>query len=118
MPSPSREEILKKCEGVDGILWATLERLNAEVLDRAGPQLKAISTISVGTENIDIIEVKKRGIALGYTSSISAEAVAELAIGLMIAAGRRFHESHLKIKNNQWKEGDIKWMFGKEKINN
>lgn len=109
---------MKKCKDVDGILWATLECLDDEVLNRAGPQLKAISSLTVGTENIDITEIKKRGIALGYTSSISAEAVAELAIGLMISAGRRFHESHLTIKNNQWKLGDIKWMLGNnEKLN-
>lgn len=114
LPEPSREEILNKCHGVDGILWVTLERLNTEILDRAGPQLRAISTISVGTDNIDVDEVKKRGIALGYTSDVSTVAIAELAIGLMISAGRRFHESRLQIKNNQWELGDPQWMLGKK----
>lgn len=45
---PTREEILSKSEGVDGILWASHEPLNAEALDRAGPQLRAVSTKSAG----------------------------------------------------------------------
>lgn len=43
-----REDILSKSEGVDGILWTSHEPLNAEALDRAGPQLKAVSTSSAG----------------------------------------------------------------------
>ena len=47
-PEPTREEILSKSEGIDGILWASYGALNAEVLDRAGPQLKVVSTKSSG----------------------------------------------------------------------
>ncbi len=36
MPTPTREEILTKSRGMDGILWATHCELNAEALDAAG----------------------------------------------------------------------------------
>lgn len=36
LPTPSREEILAKSNGMDGILWATHCALNAEALDAAG----------------------------------------------------------------------------------
>lgn len=36
LPSPTREEILTKSKGMDGILWATHCELNAEALDAAG----------------------------------------------------------------------------------
>lgn len=100
-PVPTREEILSKSEGMDGIFWATHERLNAEVLDRAGPQLKAISVKSAGLDYVDVAEFKRRGIPLGYTPKIE-DCVAELAIGLMISAGRCFRKSYLKIVNNEW----------------
>lgn len=51
IPEATREEILIKSEGVDAILWGSYGfcgRLNAEVIDRAGPQLKAVSTKSAG----------------------------------------------------------------------
>lgn len=104
MPEPTREEILSKSQGVDGILWATHEPLDAEVLDRAGPQLKVISTKSAGIDYVDVAEVKRRGIPLGHTPNVLSDAVADLAIGLMVAAARRFHEGNgcsVKISKDQ-----------------
>lgn len=85
-----------------GVLWATNENLNAEVLDAAGPQLQSISAITAGINYIDIPEVKRRGINLGHTSIIHNDAVADVAIGLMIAATRRFHEGRLNIEQGKW----------------
>jgi glyoxylate/hydroxypyruvate reductase len=94
----NRSEILHKCKGMDGILWAThITPLNAEVLDAAGPQLRAISTISSGVDYVDVAEFKKRGIALGHTPAVLNDAVADIAVGLMIAAARRVREGRLKI---------------------
>lgn len=57
-----------------------------------GPQLKAVSTMSSGTDHIDIPELKKRGILLGSTPQVLDDAVADVAVGLVIAAARRFKE--------------------------
>lgn len=80
LPQPTREEILTKSEGMDGILWATHEPLNAEALDRAGPQLKAVSTKSAGIDYVDVEEFKKRKIPLGHTPNVLSDAVADLGI--------------------------------------
>lgn len=76
----------------------TGDKLNDEVLDAAGSQLKCISTMSVGIDFVNVEEIKKRKIALGYTPGVLDEAVADVAIGLMIAASRRFHEGRLQIE--------------------
>lgn len=89
---------MNKAKGVHGILWVTTEKLNNEVLDAAGPQLKAISTMSVGIDFVNVEQVKSRKIALGYTPDVLNEAVADVTIGLMIAASRRFHEGRLQIE--------------------
>lgn len=83
---------------MDGILWATHEPLNKEALDAAGPQLKSISLFSVGYDYVEIAEVRQRKILIGYTPSVLNEAVADMAIGLMISAGRRFHEGRQHIE--------------------
>lgn len=57
---PACDEVLQLAAGVDGILWGTYDKLNAEVLDAAGPNLKAISTYSAGLNHVDIVEVKRR----------------------------------------------------------
>lgn len=99
---------------MDGILWATHEPLNAEALDRAGPQLKVISTKSAGIDYVDVAEVKRRGIPLGHTPNVLSDAVADLAIGLMVSAARRFREGFLKIVNDNWELGDPQWMLGQD----
>lgn len=94
----TREEILEKSKGKDGIYWATHSPLNSEALDAAGPQLEAISTMSVGIDYVDLEEIKKRKIPLGYTPTVLNDAVADIGVGLAIAASRRFHEGRQKIE--------------------
>lgn len=110
---PERAEILELSKDVSGILWATHSPLDAEALDAAGPRLKAISTMSGGLDYVDVPEVKRRNIPLGYTPIILNDAVADLAIGLMVAAARRFHEGYLKIKSSEWKSHP-QWMLGQD----
>ena len=110
------EELLEKCKGVDGLYWSSWgahNRLTAEVLDAVGPQLKCISTCSVGFDFVDLEEVKKRKIPLGYTPNILNNSVADIAVGLAIAASRRFHEGRQKIKDSAW-EPRLQWMTGED----
>lgn len=95
---PKRDEILRKSVGVDAILWATHAKLDAEALDAAGSQLKSLSTMSAGIDYVDLAEVRRRNIPIGYTPGVLDNAVADMAIGLMIGAGRRYHEGRLKIE--------------------
>lgn len=111
---PTREEILTKSKGMDGILWATHERLDAEALDAAGPQLKVVSTKSAGIDYVDVPEVKRRGILLGNTPFVLNNAVADLAVGLLISAARRFHEGYKKIVDNDWQTWNPQWLLGQD----
>nr|XP_016944384.1 glyoxylate reductase/hydroxypyruvate reductase [Drosophila suzukii] len=111
---PSREEILKKVSGVDAIYWAHYQPLNAGILDAAGPQLRCVSTMSSGLDYADIPEFQKRKIPLGHTPGVVKNSVADLAIGLMIAAGRHFHAGRTEIERSQWKVEQINWMMGQE----
>lgn len=95
---PTREEILSLAKGVEGILWAGHSPINVEALDAAGPQLKAISAMSAGIDYVDVAEVRRRNISIGYTPRVLDNAVADTAIGLMIAASRRFVEGRNKIE--------------------
>lgn len=94
----NRSEILSKISGIEGLIWQTSEKLDEEILDAAGPLLKSISCMSREYDNIDITEITRRGIPAGYTPSVASDAIADMAIGLMIAAARRFHEGRLKIE--------------------
>ncbi|KAG8233493.1 hypothetical protein J437_LFUL013742 [Ladona fulva] len=96
-PFPVRADLLEKVKGVNAIFWFTKEKMDREMLDAAGGNLKVIATMSSGYDHIDVEEVKRRGILIGNVPQVLHNAVAELAIGLFIAAARRFHEGQLAI---------------------
>ncbi|XP_075153325.1 glyoxylate reductase/hydroxypyruvate reductase-like [Haematobia irritans] len=109
---PNRSEILQKIKGVDGVFWGYHNPLDKEILDAAGPQLKSISTFSTGIDYVNVAELKRRKIPLGHTDVNYA--VAELAMGLMLSAARRFHEGYGKIASSTWVNCHIEWMCGHE----
>lgn len=63
-----------------------------------GPQLKAVAAMASGLNRIDLEELKKRGIQVSNTAGPSGNAVANMAVGLALAASRRFHEGRLEIE--------------------
>uniref|UniRef100_A0A182LUZ4 D-isomer specific 2-hydroxyacid dehydrogenase NAD-binding domain-containing protein n=1 Tax=Anopheles culicifacies TaxID=139723 RepID=A0A182LUZ4_9DIPT len=84
---PSRALILDLCPGIDGLLWTNYKmKLDREVLNACGPQLRAISVTMNGVDCVDTEELARRNIPLGHTPSIPNDAVADLAIGLMVVA--------------------------------
>uniref|UniRef100_T1GMG2 Glyoxylate reductase/hydroxypyruvate reductase n=1 Tax=Megaselia scalaris TaxID=36166 RepID=T1GMG2_MEGSC len=111
---PTREDTLQKIQGVDGVLWAHTDKVNGEVLDAAGKQLKVISTMTSGIDYVEIPTVKERGVLLGNTPGAVNVCVAELAIGLMLAAGRRFQHGRRIIETSTWETNHIDWMYGQE----
>ncbi|XP_059048678.1 glyoxylate reductase/hydroxypyruvate reductase-like [Achroia grisella] len=99
----SLQEIKKNIKGIDGLIWNTKHRLTGEILDLAGPQLKAISSMSSGLDHIDQAEVKKRKIPLGNTPEVLNDSVADIAVGLLIAAARRFKEGVRELESKETK---------------
>lgn len=63
-----------------------------------GPSFKVVGTMSVGYDHVDLTSMKKVGVRLGNTPGVLTEAVAEIAIGLIIATTRRFFESNHELK--------------------
>lgn len=93
-----RKSILEKVAGVDAIFWAVKERLDAEILDKAGPQMKTVGTMSSGVNHIDVEELRRRGIKLGNTVNVLDDAVADIAVMLVLAASRRLNEGRLQME--------------------
>jgi lactate dehydrogenase-like 2-hydroxyacid dehydrogenase len=79
------------------------DRVDAEYLDAAGPQLKAVANYAVGYNNIDLAAAKSRGLQIGNTPDVLTEATADIAIGLMLAAGRLFGEATRQVRELGWR---------------
>jgi len=89
----TREELLQAVKGKDGILCLLTDKIDAEVFDAAGPQLKVVSNYAVGYDNIDVKEATKRGIVVTNTPGVLTETTADLACALILATARRIVEA-------------------------
>ena len=94
----TREQLLKRVAGKTGILCTLSDKIDGQLLDAAGPQLKCVSTLSVGYDHIDVDECKRRGILVGNTPDVLTDAVAELTIALLLATIRRLFEANQALR--------------------
>ncbi len=99
---PPYDELLRRVAGVDGLVTLLTDRIDAGVLDAAGPGLKVVSQMAVGLDNIDVAACTARGIPVGHTPGVLSDAVADLTIGLMLATARRIIEGAEDVKAGRW----------------
>jgi glyoxylate reductase len=100
---PSRIEILRNVVGKAGILCMLTDRIDTQVMDKAGSNLEVISSYSTGFEHIDVKEATARGIYVTFTADILAEATADLAFGLILACARNIVSADEYTRNKKWK---------------
>lgn len=111
---PSRAELLKHVQGVDGILSLLTDRIDGEVMDAAGEQLKVISNHAVGFDNIDIAAATARNIPVGNTPDVLTDATADFAFTLLMSAGRRVLEADRYVREGKWKTWEPMLLLGTE----
>ena len=71
--------------GCDGLVTMLTDRVDAELLDAAGSQLRIVANYAVGLDNVDLDECERRGIAVSNTPDVLTDATAEMTIALMLA---------------------------------
>jgi len=109
---PSREELLQRVRGVDGLLCLLTEKIDAELMDVAGSQLKVISSMSVGVDHIDVAAATVRGIPVGNTPGVLTDATADMAFALLFASARRVVEGEKYVRSGNWKTWNPKLLLG------
>lgn len=104
--SISREELLGKVAGADELVTLLTERVDAELLDAAGPQLQVVSNVAVGYDNIVVADCTARNVRATNTPGVLTEATADIAFGLILMATRRLGEGERLIRSGTpWKWG-------------
>ena len=100
---PPREALLNRARGVDGIICLITDQIDADVLDAAGGQLRVVSQMAVGVDNVDVAACTARGIPVGNTPGVLTETTADIAWALILASARRVVESAEFVKRGDWK---------------
>ena len=109
---PARDVLLEKVRGMDGLLCLLTDRIDGELLDAAGPQLKVVSNHAVGFDNIVVPDATARGIPVGNTPGILTDATADIAFALLLAAARRIVESERYLRAGKWKTWHPSMLLG------
>ncbi len=100
---PSREALLDAIAGCDGVLTMLTDRVEDGFLDAAGEQLRVVSNMAVGYDNIDVPACTRRGVAVGNTPGVLTETTADLTWALILAAARRLPEGERFVHSGGWR---------------
>jgi glyoxylate reductase len=99
----TRRELLEKVKGMDALLTLLTDRIDAEILDAAGPQLRIVANMAVGYDNIDLKAANLRGVMVANTPGVLTDATADHAWALLFAIARRIPESERYLRAGKFK---------------
>ena len=77
------------------------------------PQLKMISILGTGTDNVDLEAARRRGVVVTNTPGVGAPSVAELTLGLMLAVTRAIPLSDIRVRRGTWQHVEGPELDGK-----
>ena len=100
---PPYATLLQKVKGCEALLCLLTDRIDANLMDAIGPQVKVISQMAVGFDNIDIAAATARGIPIGNTPGVLTDTTADFAWALLMAAARRVVEGDKFTRAGEWK---------------
>lgn len=108
-----RADLLAGVKGADIIVSILTDKIDAEVFNAAGPQLKMVSNYAVGFDNVDVVEAKKRGIIVTNTPTPEVnESVAEHVVALIFALAHRIVETHEFTRDGKYKGWGPEMLLG------
>jgi glyoxylate reductase len=100
---PPYETLIKKTKGVDALLCLLTDKIDANLMESIGPQVKVISQMAVGFDNIDIPAATKLRIPIGNTPGVLTNTTADFTWALLMSAARRVVEGDKFTREGLWK---------------
>ena len=96
------EELARRLADKQGVLATVMDRFDEPLLARC-PDLKVISNIAVGYNNIDVPACTQRGIRVTNTPGVLDDTTADLTWSLLMASARRIAEADAYVRRSDWK---------------
>ncbi|MGA3302373.1 MAG: D-glycerate dehydrogenase [Methylovirgula sp.] len=108
----SPAEIGEVMRSADVIVPTVTDRIDASLIEQAGPQLKLIANFGTGVDHIDVVAATERGITVTNTPGVLTEDTADMTMALILAVARRVVEGAKIIPSGQWSGWTPTWMLG------
>lgn len=111
----SREELAAAMATADVLVPTIADKIDAELLSAAGPQMKLIAGFSNGTDHIDVDAAAEKGITVTNTPNVLTEDTADMTMALILAVNRRLAEGSRVLTDNpgDWAGWSPTWMLGR-----
>ncbi|WP_343628127.1 D-glycerate dehydrogenase [Roseateles sp.] len=107
----SQDELIRRLQGKSGVYIAGGDKIDAKLLD-ACPDLKIVSTMAVGYNNIDVAACTARGVIVTNAPDVLTETTADFGFALMMATARRITESEHFLRRGEWKQWAVTMFAG------
>lgn len=110
----SKRELMEKAKGSDALITLLVDRVDGEVMDAVGPQLRVVANYAVGFDNVDLAEAAKRGVRVTNTPGVLTQAVAEHTVALILSSVRRIPESERFLRKKLYQGWEPELFLGRE----
>jgi gluconate 2-dehydrogenase len=108
-----KAELIRHLQGKAGVFIAGGEPIDAALLD-ACPQLRAVCSMAVGYNNIDVPACTARGVLVSNAPDVLTETTADFGFALMMAAARRMAESERFLRRGEWQRWSVDMFAGSD----
>lgn len=108
----TRAELLEFVKGAEVLITLLTEKVDDELLDAAGSQLKGVCNVAVGYNNIDVAACTRRNVRVTNTPGVLTDATADIAFGLILMVTRRLGEGERLIRVNEPWQWGMNFMLG------
>jgi lactate dehydrogenase-like 2-hydroxyacid dehydrogenase len=108
----SPAELHEEVRGADAVVVVLQDRVDADFVEAAGPQLRVVANVAVGYDNIDVDAVTQRGVIVTNTPGVLVDATADLTLGLLLNATRRLGEGERLLRSREPWQFHLGFMLG------
>ena len=108
----SRAELERAVATADVLAPTITDIIDADLIAKAGPQLKLIANFGVGVDHIDLKAARAHGIIVTNTPGVLTEDTADMTMALILSVPRRLGEGEKLIRQNEWSGWKPSGMLG------
>jgi glyoxylate reductase len=109
-----RDALLQSVRGADAVLSLLTERIDAEFLEAAGPQLKVVANLAVGFDNFVVPVMTGRGVIGTNTPDVLTDTTADLAFTLLMATARMLPQAQKYVFDDKWRTWEPLGFLGQD----
>ncbi len=108
------DDLLRRIRGKHALVCLLTDRVDAEVLDAAGSQLRIVADIAVGYDNVDVPACRERRVVVTNTPDVLTNACADFTWALILALTRRLGEGERTVRAGRWSGWSLDYLLGME----